>query len=111
MTLDDIPEGTTQALTAIMDRLFRLSGCDPTCHACRNVINIGDDFKLAMYRQQRFGSYKHSRDLHPSDVMLCGDCTVEDLARVEVNARRRRTRYLTANPRAGYSRPSKVNNG
>lgn len=108
MTLDDIPEGTTQTLTAELDRLFRYAGCDPTCHACRTPIKVGEVFTLTMYRRDRFGGSSFEREKKPRDVMLCGECTVDDLARAEQNARRRRARYMEEHPRAGYSRPSKV---
>jgi len=108
MTLDDISEGTTQTLTLIMDRLFRVAGCDPACHACHTVIKVGDNFKLAMHLQKRYGFHHKNEDREPQDIMFCGECTVEDLVRIEANAHRCHLRYRRENLRAGYSRPSKV---
>ena len=108
MTLDDIDADTTQSLTRLMDRLFKAAGCNPTCHCCDETIEVGDNFKLAMYRRQKYGGRYYTRDAEARDTMLCGDCSVGDLARADKNARRRISRYRKANPNAGYSRPSKV---
>ena len=105
MTLDDIPEGQTVKLTALMHRLFKVAGCDPTCHCCHTVIAVGGEFKLMMHCRQKFTGMHFKRAEEPRDVMLCGDCTIDDLVRAEENARRRRARYLRDHPRAGYSRP------
>lgn len=90
MTLDDIKPDVTLALTKHHERLFKVAGCDPACHACDVEINIGDQYKLATYKER--------------DVMLCNGCTVADLVRKARNKQRRAKRWHERNP--GFSRPT-----
>ena len=105
MTLDDIQPNETLQLTAQIARLFKLAGCDPTCHCCREEIVVGDFFKLQTYNVQRTTNTTIER--HERDIMLCADCDTIKLAAREKNHLRRRAKWLRENPRAGYSRPTR----
>ncbi len=102
MTLDDIPADMVTVMTDVIDRAFKLAGCDPTCHCCHVVIAIGDTFILARYNKQRFTTTLAERK--EQDIMLCSKCDVDDMATMERKALRRHNKWLRENPRAGYTR-------
>lgn len=105
MTLDDIANDHILQLTAVMDRLFKVADCDPTCHCCCTVIKVGDEFKLAYHDAlvRTGGGQRYERE--ERDIMLCGQCTIEDLKVMEKRKIRQLAQWRRDNPRAGYSRP------
>ncbi len=106
MTLEDIPANQTTVLTDVMDRLFRMAGCDPTCHCCHVPLNIGDSFELAVYDKQKLTNTNETR--HTEDIMLCDECDAEDMAKMEARVLRKHRKWLRDNPRAGYTRPHRL---
>ena len=93
MTLDDIPADTLLILTRLAEKLFKVAGCDPACHACEVDLKLGDEYKLATHEER--------------DVMLCGKCTPADLTRQTEEAAERLRIYRLNNPYSGFSRPSR----
>ena len=114
MTLDDIPADVEMALTAELDRLFKVAGCRPTCHVCFHKLAIGDAFSLVA--------------LNGTDQMACaraqcGRKGLEKKAEREVKEKKDRAdvdkaarvawdkKYPNTRNRpaygGGYSRPSK----
>ena len=100
MTLDDIAPDITLTLTEEHLRLFRAAGCKPACHSCGEDIVVGDPFKLATYKDYR------TKELR--DVMLCDNCTVDNLKRRMARYRKNRIADRQARGLSGYgfSRPS-----
>lgn len=94
MTLDDIEPDKTLVLTKEMARIFRIADCEPGCHVCYKLIEVGDKFKLATYDKQ--------------DTMLCDKCTVADLIKQEEEEAERLKESLWRGRGTGYSRPTKV---
>ena len=109
MTLNDIQPNETLQLTTQIARLFKLAGCDPTCHCCREEISVGDFFKLQTYNVQKTTNTMITRN--ERDIMLCADCDTIKLALVEKKWLRHRAKWLRENPRAGYSRPTRKRRG
>lgn len=105
MTLDDIPANYIHILTRVMDQLFKVAGCDPTCHCCCTVIKVGEAFKLACHKVLVSTQVGGVAKREEKDIMLCGQCTIEDLALMETRKLRRLAKWRRDNPRAGYSRP------
>lgn len=104
MTLDDIPTNQTLTLTNVIDRLFKMAGCDPTCHCCHVEIKVGEAFELAYHKtlvRTQVGGVSAREE---KDIMLCDKCTIDDLAKVETLQLRRLARWRRNNPRAGFSR-------
>ena len=93
MTLDDIPADTPLILTRLAERLFKVAGCNPACHACKVDLKLGDEYKLLTHADR--------------DVMLCGKCTGADLTRKAAAAEKAYRAYRKRHPHAGFSRPSR----
>ncbi len=104
MVLDDVPANTIMALTPELDRLFRFAKCNPTCHACKAKIEVGESFQLL--------------SLDGKDEMLCVACDREKLIEAKAEAARlykvylkspeyaHRSQSIKADGHWGYSRPS-----
>ena len=105
MTLDDVPADVIMILTVELDRLFKFAQCVPTCHVCKNKIEVGDDFQLISIspRDRAMPRAYLDPDGPPMDEMACGSCTREDLNKAHET-------YVEAlRPiGGGYSRPSRV---
>ncbi len=93
MTLDDILADTLYILDALAEKLFKVAGCEPACHACKVDLKLGDEYKLLTHGGR--------------DVMLCGKCTGADLTRKAADAERSLRAYRKRHPHAGFSRPSR----
>lgn len=106
MTLDDILADVPFDMTADMERLFKVAGCEPTCHSCLDPINIGESFELAAADDG-------------TDKMLCGGCTIQDYERrtaeragaiARKSERQRQQHFDRTGHWPGYSRLSKPAN-
>ncbi len=91
-TLDDVKPDTIMVMTSDLDRLFKLEGCNPACHACHSAIALGEKFRLASTPDGR-------------DVMLCDQCTMMDLVVAEVEETDRKRVWKDEHP--GFSRLSR----
>lgn len=106
MTIDDVPADTITTLTEELDRLFKFAHCNPTCHACRKSIGVGEEFQLLSFEGK--------------DEMLCSGCTKDDLEAVHQTSVEKKEQLLNGPSGrrtghngngtnwmgAGYSRPS-----
>ncbi len=90
ITINDVKPDTIMELTTNLDRLFKVEGCNPACHACKTYLVVGDEFRLASTPDGR-------------DVMLCSDCTMTELIEVE----KEEAAALKRKQRLGFSRVSR----
>ena len=70
MKLTDIPASADIRMTTRLMRLFRSVDCEPACPACRQLIAVGQMFKLVPHR-------KPESEL--TDEMCCQKCGKKEL--------------------------------
>jgi len=47
MNVEEIPSNELVVMTNFWHRAFNAAGCDPMCHNCKSMIQVGNRFKLA----------------------------------------------------------------
>lgn len=87
MKVEEIPSDEIIVMTSEMHRLFNANGCNPMCHACKEMIPVGNRFHLgtiekAKWKRVENNSYLTSYKIPTGEtvskeVMLCDNCTPE----------------------------------
>ena len=93
MSVEEIPSDINILMTAHLHRVFNAGGCDPMCHACKKLLPVDTEFKLATITPSVAApSYKYGpgepkrvlETLKSREVMLCGTCNAEDFNRASL---------------------------
>lgn len=93
MKVEEIPADINILMTAHLHRVFNAGGCNPMCHACKKLLPVDVEFKLATITPSVAAlSYKYSpgepkrilKTLESREVMLCATCTAEDYNKVSL---------------------------
>jgi hypothetical protein len=87
MKVEEIPSDELFVMTEMWHRAFNAAGCNPMCHACKNMLPVGSNFKLGTIQKENFvfGKGNPNRGLlkvktgttSSREVMLCESCTPE----------------------------------
>lgn len=101
MKVENIPPDEMVKMTKSLHRIFNAGGCNPACHCCYGLIEIGGMFKLSTIREvltqmkgsvntsdsafvkDRLSVIQHKKEAKDTDhisdttkeVMLCEKCT------------------------------------
>ena len=85
--LEKIPADKIVVMTDIFYKAFQASGCSPICHCCVKDLKPTIKFKLATVEtidtlgtnSVNSGVSSYAGDVESREVMLCDECTVEDM--------------------------------
>jgi hypothetical protein len=84
--LSNLKPNTLLVMTVPLDKVFKSSGCIPTCHCCNTEIKVGAQFKLGSVSDETIQKAKSTslsvfKSDVPHDVMLCSSkfCTPEEM--------------------------------
>lgn len=98
MNVDEIPSDEPVVMTEGLHRVFNSSGCNPACHNCWELINVGCKFKLSTIKVLSRGVWGLGLEnaikvlngllkmfswggenviLQTKEVMLCDKCTAD----------------------------------
>jgi len=87
MSVEEIPADKIIQMTESLHRLFNAGGCNPMCHACKDMLPVGYMFHLgtidiAKWKKGEGNTYLTTYKIptgitESREVMLCDKCTPE----------------------------------
>ena len=90
MGIEEIPSDKLIEMTELFHRAFNAAGCDPMCHNCQNMLEVGKKFKLATIKEvsdiiywdngkedKQFSTAEKPYFHESREVMLCEFCSAE----------------------------------